>query len=372
MGHSSPGGFGGLVLAHRYPELLRSLVLLEPPAFPLLGVNIPPKPLRVLRLLARNPTAGIGFVKFGARGIAPAMRAFNRGDDERGLRVFMAAVAGKERVADIPDEKFREFVGNVGPLKAQLRAGFPPLDEDEARSIRVPTLLVSGTDTPAPLAAVTDRLEELLPDVARLNITGASHNMFNSHPAEFNAGVMDFLEQHWRAASGARTGIAGGSEVTHRIYHLALESEWREASKTGVYHRSTLGKSLEDEGFIHCSFANQVQGIADAIYHGRHDVVLLEIDPSRVNADVRVENLDGGEERFPHIYGPLPTEAVSRAQAVPVGVDGQLIVGPATEPPAGRETLAAGWTATRSASATARRSVWTRIRSPPSEPRAEA
>ncbi len=45
VGHSSPGGFGGLLLAYRYPELLRSLVLLEPPAFPLLGVNIPPTPL---------------------------------------------------------------------------------------------------------------------------------------------------------------------------------------------------------------------------------------------------------------------------------------------------------------------------------------
>lgn len=196
VGHSSPGGFGGLLLASRYPQLLRSLVLLEPPAFPLLGVNIPPTPLQVLRLLARNPRAGIGFVKFGARGIGPAMKAFSRGDDEGGLRIFMAAVAGKERVAAIPEETFQAFVDNTGPFKAQLRAGFPQFCEDDARSIRVPTLLVSGAETPAPLTAVTDRLEELLPDVSRLNIAGASHNMFNSHPAEFNAGVMAFIGQH--------------------------------------------------------------------------------------------------------------------------------------------------------------------------------
>lgn len=193
VGHSSPGGFGGLVLAHRHPELLRSLVLLEPPAFPLLGVNIPPTPRQVLKLLARNPRAAIGFIKFGARGMGPAMKAFDRGDDEGGLRVFMTAVAGKERVAAIPEETFQQFVGNVGPLKAQLRAGFPHFGEDDARSIRVPTLLVSGAETPAALTAVTDRLEELLPDVSRLNIAGASHNMFNSHPAEFNAGVMGFI-----------------------------------------------------------------------------------------------------------------------------------------------------------------------------------
>jgi pimeloyl-ACP methyl ester carboxylesterase len=196
VGHSSPGGFGGLLLAYRYPELLRSLVLLEPPAFPLLGVNIPPTLPQVLRLLARKPRAGIGFIKFGARGIGPAMKAFDRGDDEGGVRVFMAAAAGKERVAAIPEERFHEFVGNVGPFKAQLRAGFPPFSEDDARSIRVPTLLVSGADTPVPLTAVTDKLAEILPDVSRLNIAGASHNMFNSHPAEFNAGVMEFIGRH--------------------------------------------------------------------------------------------------------------------------------------------------------------------------------
>jgi pimeloyl-ACP methyl ester carboxylesterase len=196
VGHSSPGGFGGLLLAYRHPELLRSLVLLEPPAFPVLGVNIPPTPSQLLRLLARNPRAGIGFVKFGARGIGPAMKAFDRGDDEGGLRIFMSAVAGKERVAAIPEETFQAFVGNVGPFKAQLRAGFPPFGEDDARSIRVPTLLVSGAETPAPLSGVTDRLEELLPDVSRLSIAGAGHNMFTSHPAEFNAGVIEFIGRH--------------------------------------------------------------------------------------------------------------------------------------------------------------------------------
>jgi pimeloyl-ACP methyl ester carboxylesterase len=150
----------------------------------------------VLRLLARNPRAGIGFIKLGARGIRPAMKAFDRGDDEGGLRVFMTAVAGKEPVASIPAETFQAFVGNVGPFKAQLRAGFPEFSEHDARSIRVPTLLVSGAETPAPLTAVTDRLEELLPNVSRLNIAGASHNMFNSHPAEFNAGVMAFVDQY--------------------------------------------------------------------------------------------------------------------------------------------------------------------------------
>jgi pimeloyl-ACP methyl ester carboxylesterase len=196
VGHSSPGGFGGLLLAHRHPKLLRSVVLLEPPAFPLLGVNIPPTPTQVLRLLARNPRAGIGFIKLGTRGIRPAMKAFDRGDDEGGLRIFMEAVAGHEPVNSIPEQTFQAFVGNVGPFKAQMRAGFPEFGKHDASSVRVPTLLVSGGRTPAALTAVTDRLEELLPDVSRLNIAGASHNMFHSHPVEFNAGVIEFIGQY--------------------------------------------------------------------------------------------------------------------------------------------------------------------------------
>lgn len=116
-------------------------------------------------------------------------------------------------------------------------------------------------------------------------------------------------------------------ELPSRIYHLALRDEWQQALDGGaVYRRSTLGRSLEDEGYIHCSFANQVQSIADLGYHGRRDVVLLEIDPARLQAEMRVETLDGGGQAFPHIYGPLPVEAVVVATGVPVGADGRLIV----------------------------------------------
>lgn len=196
VGHSSPGGFGSLRLAVQHPELLRTLVLLEPPAFPLLGVSIPPRPAQVVKLLIRRPRAGLGFIKFGAKGIGPAIKAFERGDDAGALRVFMAANTSDAAVERIPEAVFQRFVDNAGPLKAQIKAGFPPFAAAEARAIRVPTLLVSGADSPAHLKAVTDRLARLMPDAHRLTIAGATHNMFSSHPAEFNAGVLRFIRSH--------------------------------------------------------------------------------------------------------------------------------------------------------------------------------
>lgn len=106
------------------------------------------------------------------------------------------------------------------------------------------------------------------------------------------------------------------------LYHLALADEWAEALESGEYLRSTVGRSLEDEGFIHTSFADQVRATADAYYRDRR-VVLLVIDPGRVPSPVVLEPIGDGR-LFPHVYGPLPTSAVLEATPVPLGDDGRL------------------------------------------------
>ena len=94
------------------------------------------------------------------------------------------------------------------------------------------------------------------------------------------------------------------------IFHLTTPNDWCEALVEGAYRQSTRGRTLAEVGFIHCSFAGQVERVADFLYAGEASVLLLVIDPSRVPSDIREENLDGGEELFPHIYGPLPVAAV--------------------------------------------------------------
>jgi uncharacterized protein (DUF952 family) len=51
-------------------------------------------------------------------------------------------------------------------------------------------------------------------------------------------------------------------------------------------------------------------GVARRFYAGRSDMVLLRIDPAMLNCEVRHENLEGGSTLFPHVYGPLPVDAV--------------------------------------------------------------
>jgi glutathione S-transferase len=115
-------------------------------------------------------------------------------------------------------------------------------------------------------------------------------------------------------------------ELAH-LYHLAIAHEWNEAvHRGGPYTRSTAHKSLAEEGYIHCSMESQLQATADRHYQGRTDVVLLTIDPALLDVEIRIEDLHGMAESFPHVYGPIPIAAVIAAQPVPVDDTGRLDV----------------------------------------------
>jgi uncharacterized protein (DUF952 family) len=101
------------------------------------------------------------------------------------------------------------------------------------------------------------------------------------------------------------------------IFHIAAAADWETAKESGSYDRSTRGASLAEVGYIHCSFASQVAMVANAVYgNSTEPLVLLRINPAAVTATIHIENLDGGTEHFPHIYGPLETVWVTEVFAL--------------------------------------------------------
>ena len=93
------------------------------------------------------------------------------------------------------------------------------------------------------------------------------------------------------------------------LFHLALKGDWEQARETGTYQWSTRGMRLVEVGFIHCSWQEQVAKTFERFYADAGDVLLLEIDPTRLTAPLRADAIPTGE-LFPHLYGPLPIEAV--------------------------------------------------------------
>ena len=106
-----------------------------------------------------------------------------------------------------------------------------------------------------------------------------------------------------------------------RIFHIATESDWRRTLETGTYTTSTVGRTLEEEGYIHASRRDQVQGVFDRYYRPLGErLVLLTIDPARLSdAEVVVEPV--GDDSYPHVYGPVNRSAV--VDVVPLDRSGQ-------------------------------------------------
>ena len=106
------------------------------------------------------------------------------------------------------------------------------------------------------------------------------------------------------------------------IFHLASREAWEQTGPT------YSGDTLESEGFIHCSTAQQVLPVANLIFKGRSDLVLLAISAEQVHCEIRYENLEGGMELFPHIYGPLNRDAVVSVAPFEAGADGAFVAPP--------------------------------------------
>ena len=79
---------------------------------------------------------------------------------------------------------------------------------------------------------------------------------------------------------------------------------------TGFYPWSARGVTYDDEGFVHFSFAEQVDSTRAAHYAdlAADDLVLLELDAAAVGLPVVVEA--GRGELFPHLFAPLPVAEV--------------------------------------------------------------
>ncbi len=98
------------------------------------------------------------------------------------------------------------------------------------------------------------------------------------------------------------------------IYHLTDPATWAASLAAGEHTGSTRGVTLAEEGFIHCSTAEQWRGVVERFYADASDLLLLHVDESRLTAPLVYEQLGDAPEPFPHVYGPIPVAAVVQVE----------------------------------------------------------
>ena len=122
--------------------------------------------------------------------------------------------------------------------------------------------------------------------------------------------------------------------ITEPLFHILPQTIWESAKRSGLYHP----ESLQKEGFIHLSKGNQIQRVANTYYRGQSNLILLEINPNHLNAELRWEPpipphgipqpekalYEPPDQRFPHLYGPLNLEAVIAAHSLPLSGSGEF------------------------------------------------
>jgi uncharacterized protein (DUF952 family) len=90
------------------------------------------------------------------------------------------------------------------------------------------------------------------------------------------------------------------------IYKILADAAYDAAKSEGRF----MGNSDDlRDGFIHFSAAHQVAGTLAKHYPGQTDLLLLAVDADALGPALKWEESRGGD-LFPHLYGPLPLEAI--------------------------------------------------------------
>lgn len=112
--------------------------------------------------------------------------------------------------------------------------------------------------------------------------------------------------------------------MSQPIYHITSQEDWDEARRQGAYHHP----SLTSEGFIHCAYAHQLEGVLERFFVGWTQVTILCIDPERVLSGIRIEGPISEGGPFPHLYGPLNLDAVWRIVSLEPDAHGRFELPP--------------------------------------------
>ncbi|MBA2702790.1 MAG: alpha/beta hydrolase [Blastocatellia bacterium] len=177
---TSIGAFTALVLAVKHPEMVRSLVLAEPP---------------VHQWVKDSPNGAAAYKEFMTTIWEPAGEAFKRGNDEGAMRILTDGLAGTRRFDNLAPENRAAIMQNSRFFKAATSSpdSFRNLSKEKVRRLRIPVLIITGENTIKLHKLVNEELARLLPKAQQAIIPNAGHGSPRENPLAFNEAVLRFF-----------------------------------------------------------------------------------------------------------------------------------------------------------------------------------
>jgi pimeloyl-ACP methyl ester carboxylesterase len=180
---SSYGAFTALALAVSRPELVRAMVLVEPP---------------MLRWADRMPQGQAVRRAFDETFRLPARQAFIEGRDEDAVRLLTGGIVGSAQAQRMSPEAMQRRMENTLSMRMLTLSSdeFPMIAPEALAAIDCPTLLLAGEHTPAIHATVFEAICQAMPHARNCTIAAAGHSVTRDNPDAFNRVALQFLRDH--------------------------------------------------------------------------------------------------------------------------------------------------------------------------------
>ncbi len=172
----SYGGYTGLLLAARHPELVRSLTVVEPPL------------VRWLADLEGGPELATAF-RTGL--LVPAGTAFRNGDREGALRASLDYLVFPGAMDELPAELLDVLRANIREWEALMTSAdaFPALSRADVAEFDIPLLVISGARGLAMSRLIDPALASSAQRGEHLVIPDGSHDVCSEQPGVCAAAI---------------------------------------------------------------------------------------------------------------------------------------------------------------------------------------